>query len=317
MNTSGAYNFFQKKFVFEWRLSSTKGCLLPKVVFHHRLSSTKGYLPPNVVFHRRMSSIECCLPPKVIIHRRSSSTKGHLPPKVVLHQMSSSTKGRLPLNVIFHQRSSSTKSCLPPKCILHWRLPSTKVHPPPKIVFRRMSSSTLHNTLVDLIFVRTVNIPNLILLPCFERLPKFFGQSKRRNETNKCINPHVGSALHLKSASNQNFSKYGQHSCSCIHSYLFWLSYNLGEMSTEKGRHFHGAPSISVLLHFFPLALLHFYSIASLHFSIILWNLEASDYSYCYTCINNRFPCLQPQLVAVQDTEPIISNFKPVLFSLV
>ena len=31
-----------------------------------------------------------------------------------------------------------------------------------------MSSSTYHNTLVDLIFVRTVNIPNLSILLCLE-----------------------------------------------------------------------------------------------------------------------------------------------------
>ena len=45
----------------------------------------------------------------------------------------------------------SIKGCLPPKVIFHWR-----------------SSSTYHETLVDLIFVRTVNLPNFSLVPCLE-----------------------------------------------------------------------------------------------------------------------------------------------------
>ena len=56
-----------------------------------------------------------------------------------------------PLKVVFHQRSSSTEGCLPPK-----------------VVFLQRSSFINHNTLVDVIFVRTVNIPNLNLLPCLE-----------------------------------------------------------------------------------------------------------------------------------------------------
>ena len=50
-----------------------------------------------------------------------------------------------------HWRSSSTEGCLSPKVVFHQRL-----------------FSTYHNTLVDLIFVRTVYIPNLSFLPCLE-----------------------------------------------------------------------------------------------------------------------------------------------------
>ena len=107
------------------------------------------------------------LPPKVVLHRRSSSTGGRLPPKVVFHQRSSSTrssstKGRLPPKVVFHRRSSSTEGRLRPKVVF------TKGLLPPKVIFHRWSSFTYHNTLVDLLFVRTVNIPNLSLLPCLE-----------------------------------------------------------------------------------------------------------------------------------------------------
>ena len=98
------------------------------------LSSTVGRLSPKVVFHQRLSSTKSRLPPKVVFHQRSSSTEGHLQLKVVFHQRASSTKGPLPLKVIFH----------------------------------RWLSFTYHNTLVDLIFVRTVNRWNLSLLPCLE-----------------------------------------------------------------------------------------------------------------------------------------------------
>ena len=81
------------------------------------------------------------------IQQRSSSTEGRLPPKVIFHQRASSTEGGLPPKVIFHLRSSSTKGCLPPK-----------------VIFLQRSSSINHNTLVDLLFVRAVNIPNLSLL---------------------------------------------------------------------------------------------------------------------------------------------------------
>ena len=85
--------------------------------------------------------------------KKSSPSKACLPLKVVFHQRLSSTKGHLPLKVVFHRRSSSTKGRLPPKVIFHQRL-----------------SPTYHNTLLDLIFifVRTVNIPNLSLLPGLE-----------------------------------------------------------------------------------------------------------------------------------------------------
>ena len=93
------------------------------------------------------------------VHRRSSFTEDCLPPKGVLHQMSSSTKGRLPQKVVFHRRLSSTKGNLPPKVIFRRRLSSTEGCLPKKDVFHQRSSFTYHNTLVDLIFVRTVNIP--------------------------------------------------------------------------------------------------------------------------------------------------------------
>ena len=53
------------------KLSSTKGCIPPKVVFHQRSSPTKGCLPLKVVFYKRLSSTEVCLPPKVVFHRRT------------------------------------------------------------------------------------------------------------------------------------------------------------------------------------------------------------------------------------------------------
>ena len=57
--------------------------------------------------------------------------------------------------------SSSNKVCLLQKVVFHWRSSSTKDYLPPKVVFHQRLSSTYHNTFVHLIFVRTVNIPNL------------------------------------------------------------------------------------------------------------------------------------------------------------
>ena len=51
--------------------------------YHQRLSSTEGCLPPKVVYHRRSSTIKGRVHTKVVFHWRSSSTKGLLPPKVV------------------------------------------------------------------------------------------------------------------------------------------------------------------------------------------------------------------------------------------
>ena len=42
------------------------------------------------------------------------------------------------------------------------------------LYFHRRSSSTYHNSLVDLLFVSTVNIPNISLLPCIEVALNFF-----------------------------------------------------------------------------------------------------------------------------------------------
>ena len=114
------------------------------VVFHQRLSSTEGRLPLKVVFHRWVSSTEGRLPPKFVFHQRSSSNKGYLPPKVVFHQRPSSIEGHLPSKVIFHH----------------------------------------HNTLVDLIFVRTVNIQNL-KPPTLLRSGLNFFLTNERNETNE------------------------------------------------------------------------------------------------------------------------------------
>ena len=131
-------------------------------------SYTKSRLPPKVVFHPRSYSTDSCLPLKVIFHRRSSSTDGCLPLKVAFHQRLSSTEGCLSPKAVFHQRSSSIEGRLPPKVIFHRRLSSAEGHLPPKGVFLQRASSINHNTLVGLIFVITVNIPNLSLLPSLE-----------------------------------------------------------------------------------------------------------------------------------------------------
>ena len=67
------------KFRKEGRVSSTKGCLPPKVIFHQRLSSIKGPLPPKVVFHQMSSSIKGHLPSKVVFHKRLSYINDRLP----------------------------------------------------------------------------------------------------------------------------------------------------------------------------------------------------------------------------------------------
>ena len=107
-----------------------------------------------------MSSTKDCLPAKVVLQQRSSSNKGCFPQKVVFHRSSSSTEGHLPPKVVFHRRSTSTEGCLTPKVVFHRR--------PPKVFFHQRSAFTYHNTLVDRIFFRTANIPNLSLLPCLE-----------------------------------------------------------------------------------------------------------------------------------------------------
>ena len=145
------HNLFGQKYVtkrrrqhvrIQQRSSSTEACLPLQVVLHRRSPSTKGHLPPMVVFHRRSSFTEGRLPPKVVLHRRLSSTEGRHPPKVVYHQR------------WFPPYGSSTAGCLPLKVILLL-----------KVVFHQRLSSTYHNTLVNLIFVRAANIPNLGLLP--------------------------------------------------------------------------------------------------------------------------------------------------------
>ena len=88
--------------------------------------------------------------------------------KIFFHWMSSCTEGCHPPKVIFHGRSSSTEGRLLPKVVFHWISSSTKGHHSLKVIFLQRSSSINHNTLVDLIFERIVNIPNLSLLPCLE-----------------------------------------------------------------------------------------------------------------------------------------------------
>ena len=110
-----------------------------------------------VVFHQRSPSTEGRPLLKGVLPQRSSSTEGRLPPKVFFHQWSSSTD---------HRRSSSTEGCPPPKVVFHRRSSYTKGCLPPMVVFHQRSSSPYHNTLVDLIFVRTVT--NLSLQPCLE-----------------------------------------------------------------------------------------------------------------------------------------------------
>ena len=127
----------------------------PKMVknghFGSKNTTKRTWQHARIVFHRKSSSTEGYLPPKVVFRGRLSSPEGRLPQKVFFHRWVSSTEGRLPLKVVFHPRSSSTKGLLTSK-----------------VVFHRWSSFTYHNTLVDLLFVRTVNIPNLSLLPCLE-----------------------------------------------------------------------------------------------------------------------------------------------------
>ena len=55
----------------------------------------------------------------------------------------------------WHPNNPSIRRESSNEVVVHWRLSS------PKVVFHRRSSSAYHSTLVDLIFVRTVNIPNL------------------------------------------------------------------------------------------------------------------------------------------------------------
>ena len=194
--------------VFHWRSSSNKRRLPQKIFFRWRSSSTKCRLSQKDVFHQRLSSTKGCLLPKVVFHRRSPSTKGHL------YQRSSSTQGCLPPKVVFHPRSSSTEGPLSPKfvfplkVVFQWRLSSTKGRLPPPITpwlilylwvvniqNIKISASYLQcmlydawcNTLVDFIFVRTVNILNFSLLPCLEVAYNFFdiwnGWTDRRTKS--------------------------------------------------------------------------------------------------------------------------------------
>ena len=143
---------------------------------------TKGRLPLEVSFHQKLSSTQGCIPQKVLFHSRSSSTEGCLPPKVVFllkvvfKWRLYSTNGRFPLKVVFNWMLSSTEGRLPPTMTPYICENSqlTKSHPP-TCNDRCMMYDTwcmMHDawcyTLVDLIFVRTVSIPNLSLLPCLE-----------------------------------------------------------------------------------------------------------------------------------------------------
>ena len=145
-------------------------------------------------------STEGCLPRKVIFQGRLSFTKGCLPPNVVFHQRSFSTEVRLPLKVVFHRRSSSisTEGRLPPRVIFHQRLSSTYHNTLVDLIFVRAVNipnlrflTAMHDawcyTLVYLIFVRTVSIPNLSLLPCLE-VGKICFSTNETKLTDKAIN---------------------------------------------------------------------------------------------------------------------------------
>ena len=162
--------FFENSSSTQKMLQSGVGSMQgpPKVLFYRRLSSTEGHLPPQVVFQQRSSSTEGRLPPKDFFHQRSSSIQGRLAPKAMFHQRPSSTEGPLPPKDVFHQRSSTIEGRLPPKIVFQQRSSSTEGLLPPKVVFYQWLSSTYHDTLVDLILVRKVNIPNLSFLPYLE-----------------------------------------------------------------------------------------------------------------------------------------------------
>ena len=141
----------------DWVQSSSCGCLWrtgPHQKPAWNLSLSELGMHPALLLQQSWDS---CLPPKVIFHQSSSSTGGCLPLKDVFHRRSSSPKGCLLLRIVFHQRLSSTEGRLPPKAVFYQRSSSTEDWYPPKVVFHRRTSYTNHNTLVDLIFVRTVN----------------------------------------------------------------------------------------------------------------------------------------------------------------
>ena len=123
--------------------------VLNVIILKHSANQPQGLLKSKIAAKRTRQHAR--------INQRLSSTKGCLPPKVIFHQRLSSTKGCFPPKVVFHQRLFSTEDCLTTEGCLHM-----------KVFFHHRLSSTYHNTLVDLIFVRTVNIANFSLLPCLE-----------------------------------------------------------------------------------------------------------------------------------------------------
>ena len=107
-------------------------------------------------------------------------------------QLSTKVKLKLKLSLAIPASATPAKSkmaargpqnavCLPTKVVFHRRLSSTKGRLPNIGHLPKKSFSTYPNTLVDLIFVRTVNIPNLR-----SGLHYFDIHSYETDETDKC-----------------------------------------------------------------------------------------------------------------------------------
>ena len=124
-------------------------------------------------------------------------------------QGSTSTKSRLPPKVVFYHRSSSTKGRLPIEVVFHY---NTLVH----LIFVRavnipnlsflpavhdawcMMHDAWCNTLDDLIFVRAVNIPKPSLRPCIKAALK---KKRKHRQTDKQTDGHTACIMHHVSCS--------------------------------------------------------------------------------------------------------------------
>ena len=93
---------------------------------------------------------------------------------------------------VYHQSSSCTEGCLPLKVVFNQRTSSTGGHLTLKVVFHLRSSSTYHNTLIDLVFVRSVRIPNFSFLPALEvAFPPKVVFHKRSSSTGGSLPPKI------------------------------------------------------------------------------------------------------------------------------
>ena len=133
---------------------SIDGCFPLMIVFHWGLSSIDGHLPSKIVLQYRFSSIESSLPSKII------SIKGCHPSKVIFHP--SKSLYQIPTWLLYLRvKILSGKN--------FWEVNSPTVE---KVVIRWWPSKGLWpsylNTMIDLVFVSNVSIPNLSLLPCLE-----------------------------------------------------------------------------------------------------------------------------------------------------